>query len=212
MNGKRYDSLCRLAGSVSRETFSRLEAFEQVFLRWAGRINLAAPSTLGDVWNRHILDSAQLLPLAREARCFVDIGSGGGFPGAVLAILIDEHPERTILLVESNGKKSAFLRNALADLAPRARIAAERAETVITREPRPDVVTARAVASLTDLLALTEPWIAAGTRALLHKGRDYRSEVKLASDTWNLDLVEHPSAVDAESVILDVRHIRRVGS
>jgi 16S rRNA (guanine527-N7)-methyltransferase len=208
----RYETLCRLAGPVSRETFLRLEAFERVFLRWATRINLAASSTLGDVWNRHILDSAQVLPLSAGARSFVDIGSGGGFPGAVLAILIDEDPERTILLVESNGKKSAFLRNALSDLAPRARIAAERAEAVVARELRPDLVTARAVASLADLLALTEPWLSAGTRALLHKGRDYRAEVKLASDTWNLDLVEHPSAVDAESVILDVRHIRRRGS
>ncbi len=206
------ESLQRVAGPVSRETFLRLQAFEQTFLRWASRINLSAPSTLGEVWTRHVLDSAQLLPLVGQANRFVDIGSGGGFPGAVLAILLDPDPSRSILLVESNGKKAAFLRNALAELAPRARIAAERAEAVVAREPRPDVVTARAVASLADLLALTEPWLAAGTRALLHKGRDYRSEVKLASDTWNLDLVEHESAVDAQSVILDVRHIRRVGS
>lgn len=206
----RFESLCAVAGPVSRETFDRLLAFEAIFLKWAARINLAAPSTLGDLWSRHILDSAQLLPLAREARRWADIGSGGGFPGAVLAILIEELPESSIMLIESNSKKAAFLRSALADLAPRAQIAAERAEIVISTRSAPEIVTARAVASLYDLLALTEPWLAAGTRALFHKGRDYRAEVKTAGDTWNLDLVEHRSAIDQQSVILEIGRIRRV--
>lgn len=205
----RFDDLIRVAGPVSRETFERLEAFEVVFRRWASRINLVAPSTLNDVWGRHILDSAQLLPLAENARGWADIGSGGGFPGAVLAILVEERPDSSIVLIESNGKKSAFLRNALAELAPRARIVPERAEVVIANEKAPDIITARAVASLADLLSLTELWLMAGARALFHKGRDYRAEVKLAGDTWNLDLVEHESAIDTQSVILDIRQIRR---
>jgi 16S rRNA (guanine527-N7)-methyltransferase len=206
---KRYDELQRIAGPVSRETFERLQAFEAVFLRWAAKINLAAPSTLTELWSRHILDSAQLLPLAADSQRWADIGSGGGFPGAVLAILLEDHPGSSILLIESNGKKSAFLRNALGALAPRARIANERAEAVIAAEQGPDIVTARAVAPLPELLALMEPWLTSGTRALLHKGRDYRAEVKLAGDTWNLDLIEHSSAVDTQSVILDIRRIRR---
>lgn len=205
----RFDDLIRVAGPVSRETFERLEAFEVVFRRWASLINLVAQSTLNDVWARHILDSAQLLPLAENARRWADIGSGGGFPGAVLAILVEERPDSSIVLIESNGKKSAFLRNALAELAPRARIVPERAEVVIANEKAPDIITARAVASLADLLSLTEPWLMAGARALFHKGRDYRAEVKLAGDTWNLDLVEHESAIDTQSVILDIRQIRR---
>ncbi|WP_170314570.1 16S rRNA (guanine(527)-N(7))-methyltransferase RsmG [Aquibium carbonis] len=205
----RFDELIRVAGPVSRETFRRLEAFEAVFRRWAARINLVAPSTLDDVWERHILDSAQLLPLAADARRWADIGSGGGFPGAVLAILLEERPDSSIVLIESNGKKSAFLRNALAELAPRARIVPQRVELVIASEQAPDIITARAVASLADLLFLTEPWLASGARALFHKGRDYRAEVKLAGDTWNLDLIEHASAVDKQSVILDIRQIRR---
>lgn len=204
-----YDELQRVAGPVSRETFERLEAFQSVFLQWASRINLAAPSTLDDVWRRHILDSAQILPLAPEALRWADIGSGGGFPGAVLAILLEERPDAEIVLIESNGKKSAFLRNALAPLAPRARIAVRRAEEVVAQEPAPDVVTARAVASLANLVALTEPWTRSGTRALFHKGRDYREEVKLARDTWNLDLIEHPSVIDPESIILDIRRVER---
>lgn len=206
----RFDELCRVAGPVSRETYERLEAFEATFLRWAARINLASASTLKDVWVRHILDSAQLLPLAKGARRWADIGSGGGFPGAILAILLDETSDSSILLIESNGKKASFLRSTLGELAPGARIVARRAEMVIAEEPAPDIVTARAVASLAELLTLTEPWLDAGTRALFHKGRDYRTEVKLAGDTWNLDLVEHPSAVDTQSVILDIRRIRRV--
>lgn len=206
----RYDDLCRAAGPVSRETYERLEAFEAVFLRWAARINLTAPSTLKDIWSRHVLDSAQLLSLAVSERRWADIGSGGGFPGAILAIMLESSSGSSVLLIESNGKKAAFLRSALGELAPRARIAARRAEAVIAEEPAPDVVTARAVASLSALLLLTEPWIDAGTRALFHKGRDYGAEVKLAGDTWNLDLVEHPSVVDPQSVILDIRRIRRV--
>jgi 16S rRNA (guanine527-N7)-methyltransferase len=206
----RYDSLCAVTGPVSRETFSRLLAFETVFLKWAARINLAAPSTLNDLWSRHILDSAQLLPIAAGAKSWADIGSGGGFPGAVMAILLDEQPGTSMVLIESNGKKAAFLRSALAELAPRARIVAERAEVVIAGQPAPEIVTARAVASLIDLLALTEPWIARGTRALFHKGRDYRAEVKTAGDTWNLDLIEHRSAIDQQSVILEIGRIRRV--
>jgi 16S rRNA (guanine527-N7)-methyltransferase len=150
-----------------------------------------------------------LLPLAENARRWADIGSGGGFPGAVLAILVEERPDSSIVLIESNGKKSAFLRNALAELAPRARIVPQRAEVVIANDEAPDIITARAVASLADLLFLTEPWLVAGARALFHKGRDYRAEVKLAGDTWNLDLVEHESAIDTQSVILDIRQIRR---
>ena len=205
----RFDDLRRLAGPVSRETFERLEAFEVVFRRWSARMNLVAPSTLKDLWSRHILDSAQLLPIGGEAQRWADIGSGGGFPGAIIAILLEERPGASVLLIESNGKKAAFLRSALSELAPRARIMARRAESIVAEEPAPEIVTARAVASLSDLLELTEPWIGADTRALFHKGRDYRAELKLAGDTWNLDLVEHPSAVDEQSVILDIRRVRR---
>lgn len=205
----RYEALRSVAGPVSRETFDRLEAFERTFLHWSERINLAAPSTLEALWNRHILDSAQLLPLISDERSFADIGSGGGFPGAVLAILLEERPGRSISLIESNGKKAAFLRNALRELAPGATILAKRAEVVIADALRPDIVTARAVAPLESLLSLTEPWLVAGTRALFHKGRDYRLETKTASDTWNLDLLEHRSAIDPLGVILDIRGIRR---
>ncbi|MEX0405690.1 16S rRNA (guanine(527)-N(7))-methyltransferase RsmG [Aquibium sp. LZ166] len=211
MSQDRFAALCAVAGTVSRETFERLEAFERIFLRWADRMNLAAPSTLTDVWSRHILDSAQLAGLtkAMEIERWVDIGSGGGFPGAILGILAEGHQARSVTLVESNAKKASFLRNALAELAPSAQIICDRAENYIATHAPPDAVSARAVASLSALVSLCESWLGSRTIGFFHKGRDYRAELKLATDTWNLDLVEHKSAVDAGSVILEIRSVRR---
>ncbi len=90
----RYEKLQEVAGPVSRETFEGLMAFEEMFLKWSRRINLSASSTLDDVWNRHILDSAQLFPLAPGANAWLDLGSGGGFPGLVLAFLLKEQTGR----------------------------------------------------------------------------------------------------------------------
>lgn len=199
-----YQALCRVAGPVSRETFERLRRFETVFCKWARRINLVAPSTLDRLWRRHILDSAQLLSIAPQALRWADLGSGGGFPGAVIAILAHDRADVAVKLVESNRKKAAFLQNALSDLAPRADIVARRIEDVVESSVSPDIVTARALAPLPRLLTLTEPWLAAGTRALFHKGRDSGEEIKLAHDTWNLDLIQHRSSVDDDSVVLEI--------
>ncbi len=204
-----YQALCRVAGPVSRETFERLRQFETIFGKWARRINLVAPSTLEGLWRRHILDSAQLLAIASDARDWADLGSGGGFPGAVIAILVHDRADVSVRLVESNRKKAAFLQNALSGLAPRAEILARRIEDVVECSPAPEIVTARALAPLPRLLALTEPWLAAGTRALFHKGRDSGEEIKLAHDTWNLDLVQHRSSVDDDSVVLEISKAAR---
>ena len=110
-----------VAGSVSRETFERLLGFQELFARWAETINLVAPSTLDQLWTRHVLDSAQLLKLMPAARSWLDLGSGGGFPGAVIAILMAERGG-TVELIESNGKKAAFLRTALAAAGAPARV------------------------------------------------------------------------------------------
>ncbi len=102
---KRYSSLKSIVPDVSRETTDRLIAFEELFRKWSSAINLASPSTLADLWNRHILDSAQLFPLASEAKQWLDLGSGGGFPGIVTACFLKEIPGASIDLVESAGKK-----------------------------------------------------------------------------------------------------------
>lgn len=208
MNDSRFEGLQAVAGPVSRETFERLLEYETVFLRWAERINLAAPSTLSDVWRRHILDSAQLASLAPNARTWLDLGSGGGFPGAVIAIILQERAGAHIDLVESNRKKAAFLQTALGRYRDHVRVHARRIEDVYPVIRQPEIVTARALAPLPLLLNLTSPWLSAGATGLFHKGRDYRAEVKESRDAWNLDLLEHESRIDAESVILEIRNLR----
>ncbi len=208
MSEDSLEGLREIAGPVSRETFERLRQFEATFLKWASRINLAAPSTLSEVWSRHILDSAQLAPLAPEAKHWLDVGSGGGFPGAVLAIVLQDRPGFSTDLVESNRKKTAFLQSALSPFRPNVRIHPKRIEEVYDTIERPDVVTARALAPLPLLLDLCSPWLMNGSRGLFHKGRDYRAELKESNDAWTHDLVEHKSRIDDDSVILEIRNLR----
>lgn len=208
MNQGRFLELQSVAGPVSRETFSRIEEFETLFQRWASRINLAAPSTMPQLWKRHILDSAQLLPLAEGGKAWLDLGTGGGFPGAVLAILLAEHPDTEITLVESNRKKSAFLQTSFASLKVPARILARRIEDCYGEVSQPDVVTARALAPLPRLLPLIEPFMGENTRALLHKGRDFQREIADCGDAWQFDLLQHPSKV-SDGVILELKNFRR---
>jgi 16S rRNA (guanine527-N7)-methyltransferase len=207
MTSPSFDELRRIAGPVSRETFERLVAFEALFQKWARRINLSAPSTLGDVWSRHILDSAQLLRLAPEAQRWLDLGSGGGFPGLVVAILLAERQGSHVDLVESNRKKTAFLQSVIGQFSLPARVHALRIDNVHASIGAPDVITARALAPLPDLLGLAEPWLSAGATGLFHKGRDYRSEIEESAHQWRFDLLEHRSMIDPQSVILEIRDL-----
>lgn len=209
MSDEKRHALECVTGHVSRETFDRLIAFEMAFKHWAERINLTARSTLDDLWSRHIIDSAQVLRLAPTVRDWVDAGTGGGFPGAVVAILVSERPDVRVRLVESAGKKCAFLRTVLSELAPRAEIHCRRIETSVADWHPPEMVTARALAPLDDLVRLLARWLENGSRALFHKGRDYRGEIERARDSWNLDLIEHPSVVDSSGAILEIVRLRR---
>jgi 16S rRNA (guanine527-N7)-methyltransferase len=208
-NTDKYQRLIDVAGPVSRETFEGLGAFETMFRTWASRINLAAPSTLDDLWTRHILDSAQLAPLAAGALRWLDLGSGGGFPGLVMAFLLKERPGGQIDLVESNRKKAGFLQAAIGQFSLPARVHARRIDEEIKGLALPEVVTARALAPLPVLLGLAFPWLSTGARGFLHKGRDYRQEVQESSLLWQYDLVEHRSRVDADSVILEISNLKR---
>jgi 16S rRNA (guanine527-N7)-methyltransferase len=203
-----FERLHETAGPVSRETFDRLARFEGLFLKWNRRINLAAPSTLGNVWQRHILDSAQLMPLAPVASHWLDLGAGGGFPGLVVALLLKERGG-SIDLVESNRKKASFLQAVIGEFGLPARVIARRIEESPGLTASADVVTARALAPLPALLDLAAPWLTAGSRGLFHKGRDYRAEVEESTHRWAFDLVEHRSRVDPQSVILEISGLRQ---
>lgn len=207
MSGRAAQSA--LLGDVSRETLERLERFAALFSDWSRRINLVAASTEGEFWTRHVADSAQLRGLAPRARHWADLGSGGGFPGLVIAILLSEEDGNRVDLIESNRKKAAFLQTVRAQCAPAARVHAGRIEDVVPAIERPQIVTARALAALPALFDLAAPWLTAGTRALFHKGRGYAAELDECRAHWEFDLVEHPSRIAADSVILDVTAVRR---
>ncbi|MEJ5080222.1 MULTISPECIES: 16S rRNA (guanine(527)-N(7))-methyltransferase RsmG [unclassified Ochrobactrum] len=206
----RYSSLKKIVPVVSRETTERLIAFEELFRKWSNAINLASPSTLADLWKRHILDSAQIFPLAPDAKRWLDLGSGGGFPGVVTACFLKEKPGASIDLIESAGKKAAFLRTAAGHVGVPARVHSERIEAMWDKIETPDVVTARALASLNVLFELAEPWLTNGSKALFQKGRDYQREIDESRVGWSFDLVQHESAIDTSSVILEISNLRRI--
>ena len=204
-----YARLQDVAGPVSRETFERLQAFERVFQKWAQRINLVAPSTLSEVWERHILDSAQVVKLGGDAKKWLDVGSGGGFPGLIIGSMIAERQGASIDLVESNRKKSGFLQAVVGELGLPAKVHSKRIEDVHEIIKTPEILSARALAPLPLLLQLSAPWLESGTVALFHKGRDYRQEIEDSAHQWRFDLVEHPSLTDAQGVILEIRNLSR---
>ena len=203
LNGKR----------VSRETQERLQHFAELFRKWAARINLVAPSTIDELWQRHIADSAQIFQLCPKPRTWVDLGSGGGFPGVVTAILLKELDDGWAHLVESNQKKAAFLRVALMETEARGSVHNVRIEEAAKTISGVDLVSARALADLDKLFHLSSSWLS-GTKAsaFFHKGRDYRAEVEKARGDWQFDLIEHSSVVEADSVILEVSNLRRIRS
>jgi len=207
---ERHRRLCEVAGPVSRETSADLEAFEQLFQKWNARINLAAASTLGDIWERHTLDSAQLFSVASSAKRWVDLGSGGGFPGLVLAFLLRDRKGGEIFLIESNRKKASFLQSVTGQFGLPAKVLPKRVEECYFLMDRPEIVTARAVASLPLLLSLSKPWLEAGATGLFHKGRDYQAEVSESAHRWSFDLLEHKSLIDPQGAILEIRHLQAI--
>ncbi|ATU93445.1 16S rRNA (guanine(527)-N(7))-methyltransferase RsmG [Phyllobacterium zundukense] len=208
MSNWREKRLQEVLSNVSRETVDNLLGFEELFRKWSKAINLASPSTLDELWERHIVDSAQLFDMAPAATRWLDLGSGGGFPGVVLAILLKKRPGGRIDLVESNGKKAAFLRTAIGQFSAPGTVHAARIDAVSSKIPTPEVITARALASLSDLFVLAEPWLTTGATALFQKGRDYRREIEESRDAWVFDLVERASVVDKDSVVLQISNLR----
>lgn len=192
---------------VSRETLARLEAYVALLLQWQQRINLISPTTIPDIWTRHILDSAQLYHLRPDARRWADLGSGGGLPGIVIACLLAEKADGEIHLIESNGKKAAFLRHVTTSLALPAVIHAVRIEDAVPRLLQIDVVTARALAPLTDLLRFSNLLLKRGAVGLFPKGRDVEEELTTARLNWHFSSRLHASVTDPEARIVEISMI-----
>lgn len=191
---------------VSRETLVRLRLYLDLLRHWQKAINLVGPATLADPWRRHFWDSAQLFPLIpKHVRQLLDIGSGAGFPGLVLAIL----GVPGVTLVESDGRKAAFLREVARQTDTPVTIHAARLETLSGRIPPPDVITARAVASLDLLLEKTKLYMTPNTVCLFHKGRQVESEIAEARRRWTMTVEKIPSMTDPSGVILRVEAIAR---
>lgn len=198
------------ATGVSRETRARLEAYAALLVRWQARINLVGPDTIPDLWHRHMLDSAQLLPLipeaARAAGPLVDLGSGAGFPGLVLAIM----GQADVHLVDSDARKGTFLREAARITETPIRVHTSRIEAVA---PFPAaIVTARACAPLDRLLGWAEPFVGPDTRCLFLKGRNAEDELTAARRCWKMEEARHASRTDPSAVILSLGGPARVGS
>jgi 16S rRNA (guanine527-N7)-methyltransferase len=197
---------------VSRETQERLQHFADLFTKWAKAINLVAPSTMGDMWSRHISDSAQIFQISPHPQNWVDLGSGGGFPGIITAIFLAEQQGGWVHMVESNNKKAAFLRTALRETGARGEVHAIRIEDAAAVIPACDAISARALADLDKLIEYAAPWMVGkeNTRAFFHKGRDYQRETQKARGRWVFDLLEHNSAVEQDSVILEISKLQRL--
>ena len=198
--------------TVSRETVERLEIYAECLRHWQRAINLVSPATIDDLWHRHFADSAQVLAYATDSKSWADLGSGAGFPGMVLAILSINNPDFNVQLIESNGKKCAFLRHVARETGVAVEIIEARIET-LTKKPTltpVDCVTARALSPLCKLLDYAAPLFADNTKALFLKGREWQGELAEAGKHWSFRSRLHPSRTDPQGQIVEIHELKAV--
>jgi 16S rRNA (guanine527-N7)-methyltransferase len=199
------DEFAAVAG-VSRETLERLKKYAALLADWNSRHNLVSRASMDHLWRRHFWDSAQVVALIpTTSKTLVDLGSGAGFPGLVLAEL---RPELKVTLLESTAKKCRFLRTVADELGLKPEIRQVRLEDVPPQ--RFDVITARACAPLEDLLAYAQRFWGPGTKAFLHKGQNLAAELTQAGKSWRIDSEQHSSRSDPSGIILEIRELQRV--
>jgi 16S rRNA (guanine527-N7)-methyltransferase len=195
---------------VSRETQAHLDRYVALLIDWQSRMNLVAASTLPQLWTRHVADSLQLLRLAPDARVWVDLGAGAGFPGLAIACALADTSGVAVHLVESTGKKAAFLNAVIAATGVPAKVHHMRIEDFVKRRAvRPDIVTARALAPLDRLLELAVPLLDSGAQALFLKGQDVEAELTQAAKCWTIQASLVPSLTSPEGRVLVVRSATR---
>lgn len=209
-------SILRNELGVSAEILEKLKIFEDLLLKWQKAQNLVSRETLETFWIRHICDSARLSMIVSEPARWLDLGSGAGLPGLVMAILqsgnYDLEPNTYVYLVESNTRKVSFLRNVIRETGLRAEVCNERIEVAVQRKDLSvSHISARALASLNNLLSLSKPQIDLGARCFFHKGRDIDAEIEEASNNWDFNLVKHSAWLSKEApsdgIILEVSNI-----
>ena len=195
---------------VSRETESRLDRYVDLLVAWQAKTNLVAPSTLPHLWTRHVSDSLQLLDLAPSAKAWVDLGSGGGFPGVVLACALAETPGANVHLVERNAKKAAFLREAIRVTSAAGTVHLAGIGDIVDRiGSRVDCVTARALAPLHQLVGFAEPVVRYSAKALFLKGQDVEAELTETTKYWNIEPRLHSSRTGGHGWIVELDRIER---
>ncbi|HEV2625681.1 MAG TPA: 16S rRNA (guanine(527)-N(7))-methyltransferase RsmG [Xanthobacteraceae bacterium] len=191
---------------VSRETAARLDRFAALLLDWQSRHNLIAASTASVLWTRHIADSLQLLGMAPQARKWVDLGSGAGFPGLPIACALTDQDSAEVHLIESNNKKAAFLREAIRVTGAPAIVHAERIADFSKRfHGEFDAVTARALAPLPELLSISYPLLKRGPLGMFPKGQDVDTELTEAAKCWSIEASLVPSRTDPKSRVVVIR-------
>jgi len=198
---------------VSRETEARLDRFVDLLWTWQAKTNLVSPATLPKLWSRHVSDSLQLLDLVPDAKIWVDLGSGGGFPGMVLACALAGIPGALVHLVERNGKKAGFLREALRVTGAPGMVHLADIEDTVDRIAGPiDCVTARAVAPLHQLIGYAAPLVKRGAKALFLKGQDVEVELTEATKYWKIESRLHPSRTGGHGWIVEIDKVDRCNS
>ena len=195
---------------VSRESIQRLEDYQALLVKWNGAINLVAKSTIGQFWDRHVVDSAQLYAkIPTNCTAWLDAGSGGGMPGIVIAAIAKEYaPEMRITLVESDQRKATFLRRAADSLSLNAEVLTDRIEALTPQNA--SVFSARALAPLNTLLEYAELHLLPDGTAIFPKGERYQEEIAESRKNWHFDVVTQPSLTDTKARILVVKGIKRV--
>jgi len=196
--------------NVSRETFEALRVYADLLEKWNPKINLVSRASLSELWTRHIMDSAQLMSLApNPCKTWVDLGSGGGFPGLVIAIMaLESGSPKEVILIESDARKCAFLRTVIRETGAKAIVMNQRIEK--TDPLNADVLTARALADLADLLGFADRHLAADGTALFPKGVQWEKELTDAQSLWNFNYRVDTSLTEVGPVILSVTGVSRV--
>lgn len=196
--------------NVSRETRERLEIYADLLSKWTRKINLIAPSSLPQLWSRHIADSTQLFEFVRPTGGnWVDMGSGGGLPGLVIAIMAAEAvKDLKVTLIESDQRKATFLRTVSRETEVPVRVISERIEAVSPLGA--DYLSARALASLDILLGFADRHLAHDGLAVFPKGARHEEELRLAQENWSFDYQTRPSSTDPNAAIYLIKGVRRV--